>query len=62
MSNTAQIAEFFWLCEQCCQFLTIVVEKSGEIMLLGDSQRLPISGRKPPRPDPALAPAAVFNA
>ena len=58
MSNTARFSEFFWLCEQCCHSLRIVVEKSGEIMLVGPSQRLAIAGRKPPRPDRALASAA----
>lgn len=47
MTNAVRLSEFFWLCEQCCQSMRIVVENSGNVMLLAGSERQSIRCRKP---------------
>lgn len=39
MTNGTHFSEFFWLCEECCQSMQIVVEKSGDVILLAGSER-----------------------
>ena len=58
MTSAAHFSEFFWLCERCCQNMRIVVEKSGEVILLAGSDRQPILRGKPPQPQTKVAEAA----
>ena len=57
MSNIPRTSEFFWLCEKCCNSMRVVVEKSGEVVLVGGSERQRIVARK--RPQAQREPAAV---
>jgi hypothetical protein len=50
MTSAAHFSEFFWLCENCCQSMHVVVEKSGEVILLAGS-----ASAYPPRHPPATA-------
>ena len=46
MSNMPHTSEFFWLCAKCCRSMRIAVEKSGEVVLVGRSERQRITPRK----------------
>ena len=58
MTNAAQFSEFFWLCEHCCLTMRIVVDKSGEAILLKGSERQAILRGKSAQRKLDVAPCA----
>jgi len=37
-SNTVRLSEFFWLCEQCSQSMQIMLDKTGDVVLVAGEQ------------------------
>jgi hypothetical protein len=54
MSNMPHTSEFFWLCEKCCRSMRFALEKSGDVVLVGRSERQRITLRKSAQADRAL--------
>jgi hypothetical protein len=40
--KTVRASEFFWLCEECSQSMSIIVDKSGSVVLLAGDKPLQV--------------------
>lgn len=50
MSGAGHVSEFFWLCEECCRTMRIMLDRNGDVVLAALGQPHSVLRGKPSSP------------